>query len=662
MDETRSRARRLLAETPYLFDFTYRGAPFAKSLVRESRAETEAGETRTCTFRGGLTVTTRITYHGRGAVEWVNEFAAGATSTFLIEGLWDAAVLLPLPRQEKRPGTAYLPSAEEATRLFVPVGSDLSEAEFSAVRPGRGSFFPPEWLFPGWEKRFSAAGGRSSAGDAPFFNVHYRGEGWFAAVGWSGQWHAEARREENGLMLRTGLEDTHFYLKPGERVCTSSVVLMPYTAPLGESFNLWRRLVKEEFSLIGRPGRAAHAPLCLSLWGGMDSAEMARRIGILNASGVPAEAVWIDAGWYGRSSRSSPDEFEGDWARHTGDWRVNPYLHPDGLSEVTRAIREGGRALLLWVEPERVCANTPVAAAHPEYFFRPCSSGGDLLLNLGREDAFLYCFDTLCGLIEGLGVGWYRQDFNTDPLPVWRENDAPDRRGLSEIRHITGLYRLWDALLERFPSLMIDNCASGGRRIDIETLRRSVPLWRSDMQCPANYAPETAQTHALQYELWLPFSGTGAGRAPDLYRIRSAYAPGLNLGAAFSAKEPFGDAAVLETLAAASREYLRLRPYLSEDFYPLTSPGAQADRWCARQYHRPADGSGAVLCFRRALAPGEAARFPLRGLDPGRTYAFTDADTGEETLLPGALLAGGGLPVDLPQPRSSKLLFYAPVS
>ncbi len=81
-----------------------------------------------------------------------------------------------------------------------------------------------------------------------------------------------------------------------------------------------------------------------------------------------------------------------------------------------------------------------------------------------------------------------RIDFNFSPLPFWRENDAQDRNGITEIKYINAFYRLWNILPDQFPNLIIDNCASGGRRIDIETLKRSVPLWRSDLVCPANYS------------------------------------------------------------------------------------------------------------------------------------------------------------------------------
>ena len=56
-----------------------------------------------------------------------------------------------------------------------------------------------------------------------------------------------------------------------------------------------------------------------------------------------------------------------------------------------------------------------------------------------------------------------------EPLPYWHAADTADRQGMAETRHIEGLYAFWDDLLKRHPNLIIDNCASGGRRIDLET-------------------------------------------------------------------------------------------------------------------------------------------------------------------------------------------------
>ena len=112
-------------------------------------------------------------------------------------------------------------------------------------------------------------------------------------------------------------------------------------------------------------------------------------------------------------------------------------------------------------------------------------------------------------------------------LSIWRKADTEGRRGITEIKYINGLYALWDRLLERFPHLLIDNCASGGKRIDIETLRRSVPLWRSDSCTAANYLIQGMQNQQLAYNAWMPYSGAGTGRIFDAYRIRSAYSGSL---------------------------------------------------------------------------------------------------------------------------------------
>jgi alpha-galactosidase len=61
-------------------------------------------------------------------------------------------------------------------------------------------------------------------------------------------------------------------------------------------------------------------------------------------------------------------------------------------------------------------------------------------------------------------------------LPFWQATDEPDRPGMAEVGFVEGLYAMWDELRARHPHLAIDHCASGGRRIDLETVRRSYAL------------------------------------------------------------------------------------------------------------------------------------------------------------------------------------------
>src|SRR5512136_3398137 len=117
-------------------------------------------------------------------------------------------------------------------------------------------------------------------------------------------------------------------------------------------------------------------------------------------------------------------------------------------------------------------------------------------------------------MIEEVGIDVYRQDFNMEPLRYWQEADEPERVGMHEIRHVEGLYALWDELRARHPGLAIDNCASGGRRIDLETVSRSYALWRSDFQDigvlnlpnPLGTSAIASQVQTIGLGLYVPFS------------------------------------------------------------------------------------------------------------------------------------------------------------
>lgn len=649
-----------LRNTPR-FSFLYDGKPLAD--WEKAVEVTESGDTLTTVYRlpDGLTVTNvarRLA--GFDAYEWVTWFEhTGAAPSGILSEIRDADLELPCTRREAptKWRTGYLPAPEEALWLEAPIGSLIRSDEFGCRMNEMNAGSYVHELDAGETQRFATSGGRSSEQAAPFFHLYENGRGTFFAIGWTGQWNCSVSRPCGAAAVRvcTGLEDTHFRLLPGEKIRTSSFVLLRYTGDAVEGHNRWRRLVRAHFSPIGVPEQV---PSSLSLWGGMPTEGVLERLELVQQYQLPVEYIWLDAGWYGVSEQDSTNAFEGNWGEETGDWRVNLHRHPDGLRQVSRAVHEAGKKLLLWFEPERVRRKTPIAREHPEYFLKLSEDCVDWLLDLGNEQAWQWCFAQLSERIEELQIDGYRQDFNMSPLPFWRKNDAPDRRGLHEIRHIMGLYRLWDALLERFPHLLIDNCASGGRRIDMEMLRRSVPLWRSDMYCLENYPPETAQTHSCFFGAWMPYSGSGTGREldGDVYRFRSAYAPGIAVR--FLRNALSSPPELLDWFRRYGEEYLQVRPYLSGDLYPLTTPNDDPCGWNGVQYHCPEQQSGIVQVFAHERTPFTAAQFPLRGLEPERQYVFTDADDAAAVVLDGKTLLEQGLPVTVDVPRTAKLWFY----
>ncbi|MCL4788182.1 MAG: GH36 C-terminal domain-containing protein, partial [Verrucomicrobia bacterium] len=209
--------------------------------------------------------------------------------------------------------------------------------------------------------------------------------------------------------------------------------------------------------------------------------------------------------------------------------------------------------------------------------------------------------------------------------------------GITENHYVTGYLAFWDALLQRFPNLLIDTCASGGHRNDLETLRRSVPLLRSDYIME----PVGQQCHTYGLAFWMPFFGTGTS-AMDVYNFRSAMCSSFN--ACFDMRRtdlPFDEARRL-----LSQWKNEVAPNHFGDFYPLSPYTTANDAWIAWQFDRPEAGQGVVQAFRRASSFYESARLKLRALDSQGRYVVTDLDrpdvarefAGRELMEPGLLV------------------------
>jgi len=352
--------------------------------------------------------------------------------------------------------------------------------------------------------------------------------------------------------------------------------------------------------------------------------------------GIRLDYWWMDAGWYVHHG--------GGWPR-VGTWEVDTNRFPHGLRPVSDHAHRLGLKTLLWFEPERVTAGTWLAQNHPEWVLGGAQGG---LLNLGSDDARAWLTEHVDGLLSAQGIDLYRQDFNMDPLKYWRGADSEDRQGITELRHVTGYLAYWDELRRRHPNMLIDSCASGGRRNDLETMRRAVPLWRSD------YAYEAIGHQSMMYgiSLWLPFHGTGtvatrnapyygSGPTPvEPYAFWSNVAPSLGLGIDVRLREL--DYAALRRLI---EQWRAVAPNFYGDFYPLTPWNREETAWMAWQFDRPEVGEGVVQVFRRHRSFYESARLPLRGVDAGVSYTLTELVSGATQRLTGEHLLNDGLPV-----------------
>lgn len=579
------------------FHFLYGGVGSEDLLSgweRTQENEEQAGRSlRRLHFRDPVTrlrVTAEVvTFADFPAVEWVLRFANEGTA--------------PTPLLERiRPLAWEIAAGEEKAELHHALGGEAMSNDFDARTTP---------LRPGGFHRLASAGGRSSLGSLPFFNLQVGEGGVIGAIGWTGNWEARFGRDHAGVVhLAAGMPRTRLRLEPGEEIRTPSVVLLPWKGDRADAHNVWRRLLLAHY--VPRiDGAPALLPSCYCVWGTERSERHVERVEKLAAARIPVDVYWIDAGWYGNQPMvENGDVFNTAWGKNRGSWRPAAECYPEGFRPLSTALGKVGMGLLLWFEIEVADKESDLWTEHPDWFF-----SNRWLLNLGNPETRRGLVDLVSKAVGEHGLAWYRQDFNHDPENNWADADAPDRIGMSEIGHIDGLYRFWDELRARHPRLMIDNCSSGGRRIDIETLRRSVPLWRSDYQCNPTFNPVGSQRHTAGLAPWVPLSAGVVGW-PDTYALRSAYSAGLVIEGGMCGPKEFPE----EWLRPALEEFREVRPYFYGDYYPVKPFHIFDAGWVAWQLDRPDLASGIVVVLCRRHFPQEKCELKLRAIDAEARY------------------------------------------
>lgn len=490
----------------------------------------------------------------------------------------------------------------------------------------------------------ASAAGRPSDINMPYFNIEDGQAGLFFTIGWPGQWATSFERvhhlENESILITAGQKKTHFKILPGECLRSPRIVLMAYQNGFINSQNVWRRWMREynQPDFIWQRMKPQISACNGNYYEGLRTDAATELLFLRNyiRHDIRIDFWWQDAGWY---------PCEKSWWESGIWWECDPSRFPDGIREVSDYCHMNGMRTIVWFEPERVHPGTWLYENKPEWIMKTAENETGLL-RIGNPECRKWIADKIGTFMKAQGIDIYRQDFNISPGAYWEHEDTPDRQGVAEIQHITGYLAFWDDLLEKNPGMYIDTCASGGKRLDVETLKRSVPLLRSDF----TFNPESNQSQTYGLSFLIPYQGTGFLDI-DEYGVRSLMLPELTLGA--DTRRDDIDDGLLRRLVD---EWTKISDLMLQgDYYPLTGFSLLDTAWMAWQFMVPETGEGFVQVFRRANCLQDTAVHRLHGLDDQSTYCVENFDGGVQEII-GKTLMDEGLAVTI-QTAPKALIF-----
>ncbi|MBR5312238.1 MAG: alpha-galactosidase [Clostridia bacterium] len=498
----------------------------------------------------------------------------------------------------------------------------------------------------GYELRQSPFGGRSCDRAFPYQRLTFDGHGHNIAIGWPGKWESLFKKVEGGIRYwaaqQESAEDFNISILPGETIRTPLIVVVSFEGTLEHGINVWRRWYLKHVGTAKPLLQGAYAPPGTIEFTHATEENQLEHIRLAKEHGIDINLWWLDAGWY----YSKNDNGHDDWWGTVGDWTCDTERFPRGLAPIGEECEKNGIDFLVWFEAERVTAKSKVLAEHPEWIISAKNDPYVKMLDLSQKDCCDYLIKKIGDVIEESHIKIYRQDYNFCPHPIWQEADAADRRGATENLYVQGYLRFWDALKERFPDLLIDSCASGGRRNDIETMRRSVPLHETDY----GYGEHPVQQSFMQtLYTWIPYfrgfgwsweraDGSYEGDGPmmditaaDEFNVLASFAPALNFASVILDSKTEEDFALAREYADL---FYRTAPVLcTADFYALTPYHKSRFKWTVWQFDEPEKEHGIFEVIRNNGAPEESKTVSAK-LREG-TYRFTNMRTGEEFVQEG---------------------------
>lgn len=308
----------------------------------------------------------------------------------------------------------------------------------------------------------------------------------------NGSWYWEVSDQDGHIYLKlSGPNEFHNHwwknLKPGETFVSVPVsvgsVIGGFDEAMGE-LTKYRRTIRrpnqdnEKLGIIfndymnclfGNPTTEKELPL------------------IKKAAEAGCEYFCIDSGWYS----------EGYWWDGVGEWLPCEKRFPGGFKKLIDTIREYGMIPGVWLELEVMGIKCGKANTVPDdwYFMRHGKRVYDrsrYQLDFRNPQVIEHATEVIERLVNDYGIGYIKMDYNIEP-GIGTDLYA-DSAGDGLLQHNRAYLQWLDGIFKKYPDLIIENCSSGGLRMDYAMLSRYSIQSTSDQEDYVRYATIAANS------------------------------------------------------------------------------------------------------------------------------------------------------------------------
>lgn len=328
-------------------------------------------------------------------------------------------------------------------------------------------------LEPAWDphavrcERFGQAGSMPVNRFFPFAAIEDRKNHifWGAQIAHPASWQMEVYRKDNGLALSGGLADRELghwmkHVEPGKNFTTPEAIV---STAQTDSFDIFTgRLTTAGLveGFLKAPESEQDLPIVFNeyctTWGNPSHENICEIVDAIKGKGF--KYFVIDCGWY--KENGIP------WDIGMGDYEVSSELFPDGMEKTVQVIKDAGMIPGIWFEIENVGS-----ASRAYHLTEHLLHKDNVVLTTyfrrfwDMQDPWVdeYLTDKVIGTLKKYGFGYMKIDYN-ETIGIGCDGAESPGEALRKNMEATVLFI--EKVKEEVPGIVLENCASGGHRLE----------------------------------------------------------------------------------------------------------------------------------------------------------------------------------------------------